>query len=95
MGKTSTIVSAEEAIKKSQEANRKNWLKSAGDKLSKKILDVASTGVREICINFNDLIIGSENLFEAGEMLAYIDDQLKAQGYKNVIEKTGVLHISW
>ena len=93
--KKSVIVPAAEAVKKSQEVNRENWLKAAGAKVSEDILKAAGTGVRELSVNFKDLIVGAENLEEAGEMLTFINKELATNGYKNVIEKNGILHITW
>ena len=89
------IICACEAIKKSQKVNRENWLRLAGAKVSDQIMTAATTGIRELRLNFNDLLIGAEDLFEAGEMFAYLNEQLIASGYKNVIEPDGTLYITW
>lgn len=89
------IVNAKIAVENAQKFNRNNWLKDAGKKLSAKILAVAETGRREITFDFNDLIVGAENLYEAGEMLAYLNEKLTKSGYTNVVEPNGTLHITW
>ena len=89
------IICACEAIKKSQKVNRDNWLRLAGHKLSEQIMRAASTGIRELSVNFQELLIGAENLFEAGEMFAYLNEQLEESGYNHVIEPDGTLYITW
>lgn len=93
--KKNVIIDAKLAVEAAQAFNRENWLKDAGVKLSEKILAVASRGLREMSFNINELIVGAENLYEAGEMLAYLNKQLTESGYDNVIEPNGVLHITW
>jgi hypothetical protein len=89
------IICACEAVKTSQKVNRENWLRLAGAKLSKQIMTAAATGVRELHVNFKDLLVGAENLYEAGEMFAYLNEHLEKSGYKNTIEPSGILHINW
>jgi hypothetical protein len=89
------MINARQAAEAAQNFNRNCWLKHAGEVLSEKIMNVAKQGIREIKICFTDLVKGSENLYEAAEMLCYLDDMLKESGYKNVITQDGTLHISW
>jgi len=89
------MINANVAVAKSQQFNRNCWLESAERKLSGKILDVAATGVREYSISFKDLIIGAENLEEAGEMLTFLCKSLTKAGYTHKITPNGTLIITW
>lgn len=93
--KRGIMISAQIAFEASQKANRENWLKQAGINLGDKIMAAAQTGAREIHVSFKDLIIGSENVFEAGEMLCYLGKMLDKADYDHVITPDGTLIISW
>lgn len=89
------MINANVAVAKSQQFNRDCWLKSAEKELSSKILNAAETGVREYSTSFKDLIIGAENLEEAGEMLTFLCKSLAKAGYTHKITPNGTLIISW
>lgn len=89
------MIDALEAIKVAQDFNRKCWLEHAGNELSQNIMEVSKQGIREIKVNFKDLIKGSENLYEAGEMLYYLNEVLDKAGFKHTITPAGILHINW
>lgn len=89
------MIDAKEAVKAAQDFNRKCWLEQAGNELSQNIMQVSRQGIRELKVNFKDLIKGSENLYEAGEMLYYLNNVLDKAGFKHVISPAGVLHVSW
>lgn len=89
------MINVSDAIKASQAFNRDMWLKHAGDKLSNQIMSVAKTGIRELNVCFKDLIVGAENLNEAGEMLLYVNSILEKSGFKHKITENGNLYISW
>ena len=89
------MISVNEAIKASQSFNRKCWLEHAGNELSAQIMNVAKTGVRELRVNFNDLIKGAENLEEASEMTSFMNSLLAKAGFNHVITPEGILYITW
>ena len=89
------MINAKQAAEAAQKFNRNCWLKHAGEVLSEKVMNVAKQGIREMKICFTDLVKGAENLYEAGEMLYYLNDMLDEHGYKHVITQDGILHISW
>jgi hypothetical protein len=92
---TDFIINALAAANKSQEVNRNNWLAAAGRKLSDRIMRQAATGQRSLSVKFSDLLIGAENLGEAGEMFMFLSKELNRQHYKHEITIDGTLIISW
>lgn len=89
------MINAQIAFEAAQKVNRANWLKAAAERLSDQILSVANTGKRELICSTDDLIVGAENLSEAGEMLSYIDSILEELGYDHIIKPDGTLIIGW
>ena len=89
------MINVNVAIKAAQDFNRKCWLEHAGEELSNRIMSVASTGRRELSVNFKELIKGAENLNEAGEMLHYLHNNLTKSGFTNEITISGDLYITW
>lgn len=89
------MINVNVAIKAAQDFNRKCWLEHAGNELSNQIMNVAKTGVREMRINFKDLIKGAENLEESAEMLYYIEKTISNAGFEHVVTPDGVLIIKW
>lgn len=89
------MITAKIAFEKAQDVNRFNWIKAAGERLSNKIMAEASLGKRELVLDFDEFIVGAENLFEAGEMLANFNKILEDGGFKHVITPNGTLIISW
>lgn len=89
------MINAIEAVKAAQAFNRKCWLEHAGNELSAQIMSVAKTGVRELRVNFKDLVKGAENLEEASEMTSFMNSLLAKAGFNHVITPEGVLYISW
>jgi len=89
------MINAQIAFEAAQKVNRANWLKAAAERLSDQILSVANTGKRELTCSTDDLIVGAENLSEAGEMLSYIDGILEELGYDHIIKPDGTLIIGW
>jgi len=89
------MINAQMAFEAAQKVNRANWLKEAAERLSNRILSVANTGKRELTCSIDDLIIGAENISEAGEMLSYIDKILEELGYDHIIKPNGTLIIGW
>ena len=89
------MINAQIAFEAAQKVNRANWLKAAAERLSDQILSVANTGKRELTCSTDDLIVGAENLSEAGEMLCYIDGILGELGYDHIIKPDGTLIIGW
>ena len=89
------MISVNEARKASQAFNRKCWLEHAGEKLSAQIMSVAKTGIRELNVNFKDLITGAENLEEGAEMLHFINGILDKAGFDHTITPDGNLFITW
>ena len=83
------------AIKAAQKFNRDAWLKQTESNLSKQILTAANVGKRDLVIDINNLVIGAEDLCEAGEMLIFICRTLDDGGYKHVIKPDGTFIISW
>ena len=89
------MINAIEAVKAAQAFNRKCWLEHAGNELSSQIMSVAKTGVRELRVNFKDLVKGAENLEEASEMTSFMNSLLAKAGFNHVITPEGVLYITW
>ena len=89
------MINANVVIEKAQEVNRKNWLNHASNILSEKFTDAANLGLRRICIPFNDIVRGAEDLAEAAEMCYLLCMELEDKGYKNTIQLDGNLYISW
>ena len=89
------MLNIEIAIEAAQKVNRDAWLKNAESKLSNQILSAANVGKRDLVVDINDLVVGAEDLCEAGEMLIFICKALDEGGYKHVIEPDGTFIVSW
>ena len=89
------MIDSLKAFEITQTANLKNWLNLATDKLSKQILKAASIGAPGVEINFQDLLIGAEDLYEAGEIFINLQTILSNNGHKNIITPEGNLYITW
>ena len=89
------MINANEAVKAAQKTNRDNWLKAAENNLSKEIMSVAKTGLREYYVCLHNLIIGAENLIECAEMIFYLQESLCKAGYSNHLTPDGDIIITW
>ncbi len=89
------MIKREYAEQIAQNVNCKNWVNHATENLSKMIIDAANTGRREVSVDLNSLVIGSENLDEAGYMLSTLHKMLNEEKYSHVIYPNGELVISW
>lgn len=89
------MINSKDAFEMAQKVNRANWVKATTDRISNQIVKEANLGKREMLVNFKNLIVGSENLFEAGEMFAMFAHELRKAGYNHVITPSGDLIISW
>ena len=89
------MINSKDAFEMAQKVNRANWVKATIDRISNQIVKEANLGKRELHVCFKNLLIGSENLFEAGEMFVLFANELKKAGYNHVITPSGDLIISW
>lgn len=89
------MINAKKAFEIAQSVNRANWVKATTERISDQIISATQFGKRELQICFKDLLIGSENLVEAGEMFVLFANELNKAGYSHVITPIGDLIISW
>lgn len=89
------MINAKTALQYAQTANRNNWLKAAEARLNDLIIPAASTGMKFITVEFNDLIIGAETLPECAEMLVALNNTLNEKGFTVTISPNGILTIIW
>ena len=89
------MINAQKAFELAQSVNRANWVKATTERISSQIVKESQFGRRELHICFKDLLIGSENLVEAGEMFVLFANELRKAGYNHKITVSGDLIISW
>lgn len=89
------MINAQKAFELAQSVNRANWVKATTERISSQIVKESQFGRRELHVCFKDLIVGSENLVEAGEMFVLFANELKRAGYSHVVTPSGDLIISW
>lgn len=89
------ITNAAQAFDLTQKFNQEMWRKDAMYKLMLKIETAANNGLGFINVDFKSLIIGAEDVHEAGIMLITIGEDLDNRGFKHNITKDGNLYISW
>lgn len=90
-------ITAPDAFLKAQNANRNHWVERSLCSIESKIRNAANHGKTQIelgCIN--NLVAGSENLGESGEMLVLLQNALEKNGYKTRVDiYTGEVTVSW
>lgn len=84
----SNLINAKCAKNAAQQVNRQVWLNYAYGKLTEQIMKTADTGLYELELSLNLLIQGAENLFEAGEMLQFLQAALDEKGYTTEIDRS-------
>lgn len=89
------MINAQKAFELAQSVNRANWVKATTERISSQIVKESQFGKRELHVCFKNLIVGSENLVEAGEMFALFSNELHKAGYDHIITPSGDLIISW
>lgn len=78
-----------------QNANRENWIKLLGRRISNVIKEAAERGLPSVEVSISDFIIGAEDLKEYREMIALFENALQNNGYSHKILPNGKLVISW
>lgn len=89
------MINSRDAFEMAQKVNRAKWVEATTERIGNQILKESALGKREICVNFKNLIVGSENLVEAGEMFVLFANELRKAGYNHKITISGDLIISW
>jgi hypothetical protein len=78
-----------------QNANRENWMKLLGTRISNTIKEAAEQGLPNIEVSLSDFIIGAENLKEYREMITLFEKALSDADYSHKILPNGNLLIQW
>ena len=78
-----------------QNANRENWMKLLGRRISNVIKEAAERGLPSVEVSVSDFIVGAEDLKEYREMIALFENALQNNGYSHKILPNGKLVISW
>ena len=78
-----------------QNANRENWMKLLGRRISNVIKEAAEQGLSNVEVSVSDFIVGAEDLKEYREMIALFENTLQNNGYSHKILPNGKLVISW
>lgn len=78
-----------------QNANRENWMKLLGRRISNVIKEAAERGLSDVEVSISDFIIGAEDLKEYREMITLFENALQNNGYSHKILPNGKLVISW
>ena len=89
------MIKAKTAKRKEQEFNRDLWIRLSIKRLSKAIDREAAKGLNALSVNLHNIVIGTENLAEIGEMCILIEKELKMNGYRIHYSIDGELTISW
>ena len=89
------MIKAKTAKRKEQEFNRDLWIRLSIKRLSKAIVREAAKGLNALSVNLHNIVIGTENLAEIGEMCILIEKELKMNGYRIHYSIDGDLTISW
>ena len=78
-----------------QKANKENWMKLLGRRISNVIKEAAERGLSDIEVSVSDFIVGAEDLKEYREMITLFENALQNNGYSHKILPNGKLVISW
>lgn len=95
MKKNYCFVSAAQAHQLAQSHNRDCWAANTMNSLRTKIEAAANAGLHHIDMCINTLVVGAENLGEAGEMCTLLQKELKSFGYTTKITPDGQFTINW
>ena len=95
MKKQYCCLSAAQAHQLAQTHNRDCWVVHTMNTLSNKIQDAANEGLHHIDLCLNTLVVGAENLGEAGEMCTLLQKELKSHGFTTKITPDGNFSITW
>lgn len=89
------MINAKMAYTICQNANRENWMKLLGRRISNVIKEAAERGRPNVEVSISDFIIGAEDLKEYKEMITLFENALQNNGYSHKILPNGKLVISW
>lgn len=89
------FISAAAAHQHAQTFNRNAWVEHTLAVLNSKIEDAAKLGLHHVDLCLHTIIIGAENLGEAGEMCTLLQKELKSFGYTTKITPDGQFSINW
>ena len=88
-------ITASIARNNAQSFNRNQWLNHAMDKIANTIVPKSNFGLRSTTFPICELIQGSENLHEAGELLQLLQKEFVSAGYTVKLDIKGNITISW